>query len=116
MAIAQLYTGNGVTISTTEISLVSGTSSLQSDTTDGIFQVFVEVNNMAANDEFTITIKEKVYAAATQRVVMQSALVGQQAAPVWVSPSMIFLHGWDVTMIRVAGADRTFSWSIRQVA
>jgi hypothetical protein len=115
VAISEPYVSTGTSISTTEISLVSGTSSLQSITDDGIYQVFIEVSALAPNDEFTIAIKEKVYAAATQRIIHKPTLLGQQAEPIWVSPSLALIHGWDVTIIRVAGADRTLAWSIRKV-
>lgn len=39
-----------------------------------------------------------------------------QMAITIVLPSMIFMHGWDVTMKRLAGIDRSIGWSIRQVA
>ena len=67
MAIAELYSGSA-TISTTEISLVSGTSSLQSDATDGIYQVFLDLNALANGDVFELKVKEKVRSADTQRV------------------------------------------------
>lgn len=116
MAIAELYNSTGTTISTTEISLVSATSSLQAITTDGVYQILIDVAILAANDEFRFQVKEKVYGAGTQRVVLESTLVGQQASPVWVSPSLVLMHGWDATAIKVAGTDRSLAWSIRQVA
>jgi hypothetical protein len=33
-----------------------------------------------------------------------------------VAPSLILLHGWDVTMTKVSGTGRTIEWSIRKVA
>jgi len=115
VAITELYTGSAVTIGTTELSLVSGTTTLQSDTNDGIYQVWIEPVNMAANDEYTIRLYEKVIAASTKRVTEQWTLIGDITNN-WVMASMILLHGWDVTMQKIAGTDRTFSWSIRRIA
>lgn len=115
MAISEPYSSAGTTISTTEISLVSGTSTLQNITDDGVYQLMIDVTPMAANDQFRIRIKEKATSGGTQRVVYDSYLVGAQSG-IFVTPSLILLHGWDMTMIRVAGTDRSISWSIRKVA
>ncbi len=115
MAIAELYTGSAVTIGVTELSLVSGTTTLQSDATDGIYQVWIEPVNMAANDEYIVRLYEKVIGTATKRLVESWTLIGDLVNNV-VLPSVILMHGWDYTMQKVAGTDRAFSWSIRKVA
>ena len=114
MAIAEAYT-NTASISTTEYSLPNNSTSLTPITVDGIYQAFIELANMIAGDQYRIQIKEKVTSAGTQRTIYDAIVTGAQIGP-WVSPSLILLHGWDVTMIRTAGADRSISWSIRQVA
>jgi hypothetical protein len=116
MAIAELYSGSA-TISTTEISLVSGTSSLQSITTDGIYQVFLDLNAMANGDVFELRVKEKVRSADTQRnVYIVSFANAQTSQPNAATPSLILMHGWDITIIKISGTDRAIPWSIRQVA
>lgn len=116
MAIAELYSGSA-TISTTEISLVSGTSSLQSDTADGIYQVFLDLNALANGDSFELRIKEKVRSADTQRIVYRMNFANAQTSqPNAATPSLILMHGWDVTIIKISGTDREIPWSIRQVA
>ena len=84
-------------------------------TDDGIYQVFLELAAMAAGDQYRIKVKEKVTSAGTQRIVYEAVVTGAQPGP-WVSPSLILIHGWDVTMTKLAGTDRSISWSIRQVA
>lgn len=116
MAIAELYSGSA-TISTTEISLVSGTSTTQSITTDGIYQVFLDLNAMANGDSFELRIKEKTRAADTQRIVyLMNFANAQTSQPNACTPSLILMHGWDITIIKIAGTDRAIPWSIRQVA
>jgi hypothetical protein len=34
----------------------------------------------------------------------------------WVSPSFILLHGWTFSLEKIAGTDRTITWSVRKVA
>ncbi len=114
MAITELYSGTEA-ISTTEWSLTTDTAGPDTDTTDGVFQVFLDVSDMIAGDELQIRIYEKVRSADTQRIVYQSTLIGAQSEPIWVSPSLILMHGWDITLDAIAGTI-TVNWSIRQVA
>lgn len=114
MAIAEYKTGTA-TISTTEYSLVTPGTTLANDTTDGIYQVFIDFSAMAAGDEYQIFIKEKVVSGGSQKTIYSATLEGVQSAP-FVTPSLILVHGWDVTVDKTAGTDRSISWSIRQVA
>lgn len=116
MAITELYSGSA-TISTTEISLVSGTSTTQSITTDGIYQVFLDLNALANGDVFELRVKEKVRSSDTQRIVfLMSFANAQTSQPNAATPSLILMHGWDITIIKISGTDRAIPWSIRQVA
>jgi hypothetical protein len=114
MAISEAFSGSA-SISTIEISLVSGTTTLQNNTDDGIYQVFIDFANMVAGDEYLIQIKEKVTSGGTQRVIYSATVEGVQSTP-FVTPTLIFLHGWDVTLDLITGSAKTISWSIRKVA
>ena len=114
MAITELYSGTEA-VSTTEHSLTTDTAGPDADTTGGVFQVFLDVSDMVAGDELQIRIYEKVRSVDTQRIVFEDTLVGAQSASVWVSPSLILMHGWDVTLDAISGTI-TVNWSIRQVA
>lgn len=114
MAISQLYAGSEA-VGTTEWSCTTDTAGPDVDTTDGVFQIFLDVSDMIAGDQLQIRLYEKVQSTSTQRVAFQAILTGAQSAPVWVSPTFILLHGWDVTLDALAGTI-TVEWSIRQVA
>ena len=114
MAIAEYKTGTA-TIGVTEYSLVTPGTTLASDTTSGVYQVYIDFANMAAGDEYNVEIKEKVVSGGTQRSIYSAQLEGAQTSP-FVTPTLILMHGWDVTVNKVAGTDRSVSWSIRQVA
>lgn len=114
MAIAELYSGTEA-VGATEHSCTTDTSGPDADTTDGVFQVFLDVSDMVAGDQLQVRIYEKVRSADTQRVVYEAILTGAQAQPIWVSPSLVLLHGWDVTLDALAGTI-TVNWSIRQVS
>ena len=116
MAITEAFAGSEA-VSTTEWSITTDTSYDTGDaqTADGIYQVFLDVADMVAGDQLQIRFYEKVGSASTQRIIEEFILVGAQATPVWVSPSLILLHGWDVTLDALAGTI-TVDWSIRKVA
>jgi hypothetical protein len=114
MAITEAFAGTEA-VSTTEHSLTTDTAGPDTETSDGVFQVFLDVSDMVAGDQLQIRIYEKVGSASTQRIAYEAILSGVQAYPVWVSPSLILMHGWDVTLDALAGTI-TVDWSIRKVA
>jgi hypothetical protein len=113
MAITEAFSGTEA-VSTTEHSLTTDTAGPDADTTDGVYQVFLDLSDMVAGDQLQIRVYEKVLAASTQRVVYEAILTGVQGTPVWVSPSLILMHGWDATLDALAGTI-TVDWSIRSV-
>lgn len=116
MPIAE-YAANSQLVSTTEWSLPfdAAYSAGTPKTDDGIYQLFLDLNALAAGDIFELKFYEKVGSASTQRLLDSCRFAGVQGKPNWVSPSLIFLHGWDITLKKIAGTDRTIDWSIRQV-
>lgn len=88
------------------------------ETTDGIYQVVVDVGAMALADFTEIRVKEKAISGGTQRTAFTAILAHAPSADdsLWVSPSLILLHGWDVTLRQTAGTARAYPYSIRKVA
>jgi hypothetical protein len=116
MAITEPYELDGVTVGATELSIVSGTTSLQTITDDGVYQLWVDAGNMAKGDTFVIRIYEKVEATGgVKKVVFTATLQGVQAH-IFVTPTLILIHGWDMTIQKSAGTDRAFDASIRKIA
>jgi hypothetical protein len=118
MPISEPYELDGVTISTTEISIVSGTSSLQTITDDGVYQLWVDPvgAGMAKGDEFIIRIYEKVEGTGGTKRVVFSATLSDAQSEIFVTPMLILINGWDMTIQKVAGTDRAFDASIRKIA
>lgn len=116
MAITEAFSGTAA-IGTTEYSAPSSANFVAGtgQTADGVYQIFLDVSDMVAGDQLQIRVYEKVRSADTQRIVYESVLSGAQA-DIWVSPSLILLHGWDVTLDTLAGTSITVNWSIRKVA
>jgi hypothetical protein len=110
------YTNDSASISTTEYSLPGDAAGPTTQTTDGVFQVFIDFGNMAAGDQYRIRLYEKYDSGGTQRLVEEWILTNIQSKPMFVIPSFVLGEGWDVTVLRLAGSDRTIYWSIRKVA
>lgn len=115
MAITEAFSGTE-TVGASEWSLTTDTAGPDTETSDGVFQVFIELNAVAAGDVFEWRLYEKVLSSSTQRLVASATFAGAQSFPVWVSPSFILLNGWDMTLIKISGTDRAINWSIRKVA
>lgn len=109
-------TGSAVTVSTTELSLISGTVTLQTNATPGIYQLLLDCANMTSTESYELRVYEKAVAGGTKRVLHRALLSGVQATPIFVLPSLLLGVGWDITLDKLAGTDRTFDWSIRKVA
>ena len=115
MAITEPYELDGVTVGASELSVVSGTTSLQTITTDGVYQLWVDAGTMAKGDEYRIRAYETVEGTGgTKKVFAQWTLLGVQTEN-FVTPTFILINGWDFTITKIAGTDRAFDASIRMV-
>lgn len=115
MAISEAFSGSA-SISTTEYDLPSASTTLGSQTTDGVYQVFLDLNALTSTEEYRLRIYEKTRSSSTQFIVEEVIISGAQTQPVYVTPALLLLHGWTVTLKKNQGTDRTIEWSIRQVA
>lgn len=113
MAIVELYAGTEA-VGVTEHSATTDTSGPDADTTDGVFQCFADVSDMIAGDQLQISVYEKARSGDPQLLVYRTILTGAQSEPLWVSPSLILMHGWDFTFKALSGTI-TVNWSVRQV-
>lgn len=113
MAISEAYSLDAVTIGVSETSIVGGSPG--EDATDGVYQLWVDPSNMAKGDEFKIRIYERVKATGTKRIVYQATLSDAQSE-LFVTPSLVLMHGWDMSIQKIAGTDRAFDASVRKVA
>lgn len=114
MAVTEPYELDGVTVGTTELSVVSGTTTLATITTPGAYQLFIDAGNMAKGDEFRIRVYEKVEGTGgTKKILMQETLLGVQAE-IFATPVFMLFNGWDFTIQKIAGTDRAFDASVRK--
>lgn len=106
---------DSASIGGTEYSLPNDSTSLTPITVDGVYQAFIDFTDMAAGDQYQVKVYETIISGGSQELLYEATITGVQTQA-FVIPSIILLHGWDVTVKKLAGTDRTIGWSIRQVA
>jgi hypothetical protein len=112
MAITE-YTINA-SVGTTEYSITHNSTSIATQTGDGVMQAFIDFNAMTASEQYQVRVYEKTRSASTQRVVYEAVLTGAQDE-IFVTPALTLMHGWDVTLDKLAGTDRTIEASVRLI-
>jgi hypothetical protein len=111
VTINELFSGIE-TVGTTEHSMTTDTAGPDADTTNGAIQVYVDLSALDKGDQYVIAFYEKVRSGGTQRKV-QEWVVANDAIPIWPSPTFMVKHGWDFTIRKLVGTDRSIEWSIR---
>lgn len=115
MALSEAYSGSA-SIGTTEFSLPNNSTTLTPIAISGVYQLFLDLNALTATESYRVAVKEKVRSSSTQRTVFSTDIMGVQAEAVLVAPGLLLLNGWDITIRKLFGTDRTIEWSIRKVA
>ena len=113
MAVTEAYVISSVTVGATELSIVSGTTTLQSVAVAGAYQLVVDGATMAKGDEYRVKIYEKANSAGTKRVLAQWSLQGVQTE-LFCTPTFMLMHGFDMTIQKITGTDKAFDASIRK--
>lgn len=111
-----LYSQSSQTIGATEYSLTNNSTTIATKTDNVVISIWLECNNMIAGDEYEIALQEKSISGGTQRRIVIGDIIGLQADLIWISGPFHVGVGWDVTVKKIAGTDRAFSWSIRSVS
>lgn len=102
------------TVSTTEWSMTTDTAGPDVETSDGYFTFVIDLSALGAGDVFTMKLYEKVVSGATQRLADSWTFSGVQSRLIVITPSFPLMHGWEGTLIKEAGIDRSITWSIRK--
>lgn len=114
--IVEAFSGDQDLTDTTEWSLTADSSTLQNQTTRGVYQVLLDMNGLGSGDSLRFRVYEKVRSGGTRRVVYEKTFAtGAQDPPSWVSPVFALMHGWDMTLTMLAGSATGLEWSIRKV-
>ena len=110
---AIVYEFDNVTVGTTELSLVSGNTTLQS--VDGFAHrdLFIVGASLTTSDLFEI----RIYGSPTNtHAQVQNGVAIPMRGPnaTLVLPFIRMAYKFDMTIKKVSGTDRAFSWSIAE--
>lgn len=75
-------------------------------------QAWIDISALQSGDQYEWKLYEKVIGSGTQRIVASGLFMGP-TEPVFVFPAFMVRHGWDFTLKKLAGTDRSISWSLR---
>jgi hypothetical protein len=112
--VTEAYTNTNGTWGT-EYSLTNGSTTIAAKTNASLIQVVLDVNALAQNDKYIYRIYEKARTSDTQRVIWREQMFNAQPDPLKALPPLALKDGWDVTLQRTAGTDRTILSSVRAV-
>ncbi len=101
------------TVTNSEWSLTTDTAGPDLSTAEGEYQIIIDLSALAVGDEFEWAMYEKVLSGGTQRKTATARFTGVQGVPNWISRTFRLLNGWDMTLNKITGTDRSISWSIR---
>jgi hypothetical protein len=110
------FTNDLATISTTEYFLAADSTTPSYQTTDGVFQLFLDLNALAAADQFSVRLYEKYDSGGTTRLVEEWIFSNAQSKPGVFLPAFTLGEGWDFSILKLAGTDRSIPWSIRKIS
>lgn len=105
------FTADSASISSSEYYLAADSTSKSLQTDDCILQTWIFAASIAAGDVFEIKLYEKINTNETSRVI--GYLTIDQTS--YIIPSTIVGEGWDVSVKKTAGTDRTIHWSLRKI-
>jgi hypothetical protein len=105
-------TDSAATIGTTEYSLPAASTTLTAQTTVCKMQAFIDFANMIAGDQYRVRVYETIN-GGSQLVIDEAVLTGVQPGP-YVTPVLFVGNGWNVTVKKLAGTDRSVAWSLRK--
>ncbi len=101
------------TIGTTEWSLTTNTAGPDAQTAAGTYAVDLDLSTLAAGDLFELRLYEKTLSTSSQ-ILHESWLLRSGSAPGHICPATMLIHGWDFTLVKISGTDRSISWSVRK--
>lgn len=114
-SVTEAYTGVE-TIGTTEWNLPTDSSSIGALTVAGCFKPWLDLSALTVTETYELKIYEKVTSGATQRLHALVTFQGVQGEPLWSPPGAYdLMAGWTMTLKKLAGTDRSITWSIRKI-
>ena len=108
----QVYSGSA-SVGTTPFSLPNNSTTLTPRTDPKDVCAFVRFASLAVGDRFQIDFLDKVSGAGDPQDSVGSFIVQGPGSFAIMTPTFPLIHGWDVQVKKLAGTDRTVTWSLR---
>lgn len=96
----------------TQIATVDTEHILASPTTDGTYQLVVDLSDMASGDFVELRIKRKVLTGGTVATYQKATFGFGTSEPVVISPPVYSPYGVTVTLLQTDGVSADFKWSL----
>ncbi len=106
------YSGSA-SISTTEYSLTNNSTTIAAKTDKGTLQGVIDFNALTNAEVYELRVLEKCRSGDTQRALYVATIVGGQGDSLRFLPALMLGIGWDVTLKKISGTDRTILWDLR---
>lgn len=106
-------TTDSATIGTTEYSIIADSTTLPTETTDLIAQAVIGFDNMANGDVYRVRIYETE--GIDKGVLGEWFVSNAQAQPKFALPPVLLMVGYDITVTKISGTDRSIGWAYSRV-
>jgi hypothetical protein len=101
---------DSASITTTEYFLASDSTTKTSQTDDAMVQLWCGDTSIAAGDVFEVKLYEKVNAVEFSQVLGYLTVDAKS----FISPAFILGDGWEFSLRKISGTNRTINWSLRK--
>lgn len=102
------------TIGTTEYSLAGGYNYAvgSCQTAPGVYALVLDATNVTNADVYTLKLYDKILSSSVTQVEIETLPVALPQR--YMFPFFPLRYGWDMTLKKVSGTDRVFTWRIEQ--
>ncbi len=111
---SSLVFSDSATIGGTEYSLPNDSTTLTPQTTVGRLYISIDFSALLAGDEYEVKIYEKLTSGGSQVLLIPKNRVLGVQAQAWEWDSGVVGFGWDVTVKKIVGTDRSIKWAVYQ--
>lgn len=102
-----------VKTSGSQTATAGGTEDVLATVTDpGVYQLVVDLANMALGDVVTLKVYGKARSTDTERLLYSATYTQVQAEPLVESVPVVSPHHMKVSLTQSAGTARTFPWAV----
>lgn len=109
---ALTFTPDAATIGATEYSLPADSTTLAGQTDDCYLEVMLDLSNLTFTEEYRWRVYETIN-GGTRKPYLEGAILGSQAQHMKIECGIVG-SGWDVTLQKIAGTDRSIGWILEK--